>query len=150
MQRLKARAHLRRGLGRDAQAPPGSGQEVVHGAQLHEARTQASEPVGPEPSHQRHMRLAFAELSFGRPRVGQVRAEQHQVAVAIAADVVAHEALALGVERERQLELGVVVPLERDAIVEPSVQQPAGGNRVGRQRFQVGLHGAPIRLSTPQ
>jgi hypothetical protein len=42
--------------------------------------------------------------------VGQIRADQHQVAVV--RNVVPHESLADAVEHERQLELGVVVPVE--------------------------------------
>ena len=57
----------------------------------------------------------------------QVGADQHQIAIAVLADMIADEALAARVERQRQLEFGVMMPLEGDAVVELAVEPGPGG-----------------------
>ena len=100
-----------------------SGSTMPH---LGERRRQRLPPRLGEPHDDGMVRRPRVDL-FGRaPGVRKVRAKQHQVAVVIGRDRVADIALAAAVQRQRQLEFGVVVPLEGDAVVEPPVEQRPG------------------------
>jgi len=62
------------------------------------------------------MRLAVPDRFARRPRVRQIGTKQYEVAIVVLAYVVADEPQATGIERQRQLQLGMMVlpPLERD------------------------------------
>ena len=71
----------------------------------------------------------------------QVGPDQHQIAIVIAADVIADEALAARIERQGQLELGMVVPLKGDAVLEPTIEHGPGFARQGHDFFEQRPHG---------
>ena len=138
------------GFGRKTEPGDGAGDEVADGAEFDRARDHRFEPVLPEPEDERDVRGGWVELFAAGPGVRQVGADEDEVAMAVAADMVADEALAGGVEREGEFELGVVVPLERDGVVEPAVEHAPRGLGRQLQMFEKGPHRAHPASGTPE
>lgn len=69
----------------------------------------------------------------------QVRPEQDEVAVTVTLDMIADEAHAAAADRQRQLELRVIVPAEGKGRQLPVEQQPGALGRNG-DSFKPGLH----------
>ena len=82
--------------------------------------------------------------------MGEVGADEDEVAVVVGADVVADEALAAGVEGEGEFEFGVVVPLEGDGVVEASVEAAEGAFGFGGEELSKWLDLAHGVESTPE
>ena len=121
--RLDRGTHRRCGLAGEDDAAPGLAEHRRYAAHLGERAGEARAPRLGEPHHQRVVRPPLRDPLRRAPGVRQVRPEQHEVAVVIGGDRIADVALAAAVQRQRQLEFGVVVPLEGDAVVELSVEQ---------------------------
>ena len=102
-------------------------------------RRQALDPCLREPADDGAVQPVLADKRLGLPGMRQVRAEQHEVAVAVALDMVADEAHAAAAHRQRQLELRVIVPVEGKGRQLPVEQQP-GPVRGNGDGFKPGLH----------
>ena len=57
----------------------------------------------------------------------KIGAEQDEVAIVVLPDVVADESQTAGVQRQRQFELRMMVPLERNPVIEATVQHAPRG-----------------------
>ena len=78
--------------------------------------------------------------------------EQHEVAIIVSAHVIADKALAATVQSEGQLEFPMMVPLERDAVGEPPIQERPGLPIRDQELFEERAHGVPCqsgRMNTP-
>ena len=126
--------------GENSQAGTGAEQHISCGGEFRERRIQRLHPLRTEPQDQRHMRLSRIDL-FGRaPCVRQVGADQHEVAIVVSPDMIADEALTTRIERQGQFQFGMVVPLKRDAVVQPPVKHRPGRIRGRTQTFEMWLH----------
>lgn len=83
--------------------------------------------------------------AVGRPRVGQVGAEENEIARAVAFDVIAHEALAAAPLDVGEFELGMVVPVEIETRIDPLVGDEGRGAIEWPGWFELGLHARRAR-----
>ena len=96
------------------------------------------------------MRLAAPDRFARCPRVRQIGPQQDEVAIVVLAHVVADEPQASRVEGQRQFQLGMMVPLKRDRVLQPTVQHAPGGVGGLVDLLEKRLHWALVRLRTPE
>ena len=80
----------------------------------------------------------------------QVRTNQHEVTIVILPDMIANEALASRVQRQGQFELGMMMPLEGNGIVQTPIQAAKRALRFLYQFFEIWPHPAPAFFMTPE
>jgi hypothetical protein len=108
-------AHRARRIGieREARrrAPQQRAQRRIFGAAVGDAVG----PVAVEPHDERDFGRGAIDARIRRPGVRQVRRDEHQIVVRVAGDVIADEAPAAAVQRERQFVFRMPMPFERNA-----------------------------------
>ncbi|MNS93326.1 hypothetical protein D3C72_1274920 [compost metagenome] len=117
------------------QGRAGAGRQLPHAVQLRKTGRQLLHPLERKPHDDGQHRLRAVDALAGRPRVRQIRPQQHQVARFEVAQMVADVALPPRIHGQGQLELRVVMPDEGNGI-EFAPQQAPGVARRDRDLFE--------------